>query len=1131
MKLTNYCNLLGVLALAATFGACSSGSDGSGGGETGSLAIDNISVPSNAQWQINRPVAITFGGEVDFSTVSLNTIQLFEQGGVPVVGEFSFAVDANGVARRNVIEFQPRCPQNADLSDAGFQPGGRQYTLNIVGSETGSGTTVRSVGGAPVRSGRTVNFNTPNSTDFSVLFLDQRPGSPAGIVVRADDKDARTDSTHIRLAGDDSSREYFTAPPAAATDADITGALTSSDFRAPLNLYSSLQSRMDIVVAIDQAVDPSEDNISPTRVPLEYLESGTAVSGTWLPVDSQVRLESNCAGTGALLVVSPRGVLPQGRTVRLRFTEEFRDLSGERYLLPQTLLSFIVDTATNPGTTDAGDTADEYREEFLVGGTTVGSNQDVTTASDAAPAAWGQGELSAGFAFGGSGGPGGAFDWTVEAPTGSTIVNFDTSFQQITNTDQSITQTILGGVVDVRNLTVPANVTLRVLGPNPLIIRATGDVVVAGKIDISGSSNRGVVTFSSTNIPEQGASGNGGGGRGGIGSILTTQSTPAGEDGYGPFNTPGQGGGGGDSGWSTTTTENTRRGAGGGGGAFGRDTLLANGICPDQTIIGLDAEPGASGGPGGNSAVLGIGVRARGGRIGARPFTDSSATNDFFGTVVTASGPLRGELGSPWAGSGGGGGGDSSQVGANGSWPPPFTPTGDEKGSGGGGGGGQLIIYCLGDVRFVGTGLIQSNGGTGGGGENTSGINRVGGGSGAGSGGHIIIQSAGQIDFSGLTSNNGGLRARGGQGGEGGGGLGGAGPYGTETGANQDLLIHGSVEERRAYGTTPPCAVTGNASTQFGTFFDAGCQCLVGTGGDGGPGLIQLHVNSLADIVPPGGAVSLSQCIRPPAVGQIVGTTPNNNPLLWSRLLPAFGRISKGQSGWFRMGATNVSPTGTTDGVAFGFGGTNTTTGKVLRTGTGTNATVSQVSALVTGTLNAQPVTPYVAADGRTLYLDPNSFVGSNDIYVRNPSLLRFFELEVDGVKHIVASASISDGTIAVVVAGSGTPLAGAGAGDSYTLRPRFFEVQTDGTLNRLPSTADITIEFQAAPATILGTPDEAGASAWVKDVTLLNSLPGNNGLRFVRFRVAFDIGADGTDLSATTPIPALQFLRLPFRF
>jgi len=55
----------------------------------------------------------------------------------------------------------------------------------------------------------------------------------------------------------------------------------------------------------------------------------------------------------------------------------------------------------------------------------------------------------------------------------------------------------------------------------------------------------------------------------------------------------------------------------------------------------------------------------------------------------------------------------------------------------------------------------------------------VGGGSGAGSGGHIIIQSAGQIDFSGLTSNNGGLRARGGQGGEGGGGLGGAGPAGS----------------------------------------------------------------------------------------------------------------------------------------------------------------------------------------------------------------------------------------------------------------------------------------------------------------------------------------------------------------
>lgn len=1128
MKHTNNGLLFGTLALAATFSACSSGSGSDGGGSSGSISISNISVAANQSWQINRPIAITFDREVDFGSVSLNTIQISELGGVPVVGEFAYATDAQGNQRRNVVEFQPRCPQNPDLSDAGFQPGGRSYTLNIVGSPDGSGTTVRSTGGAPLLSGRTVNFTTPDSTDFSVLFLDQRPGSPAAAVVRLDSADTRTDSTAIQAAGADA--QYFVR--STASDADVTGAQTAAGYTAPLNLYapySAATQRMALVVAVDQAVDPSSDNISPNRVPLEYLASGTAASGTWLKVDSTVTLESNCLGTGARLVVAPSGVLPQGRVCRLRFTEEFRDLSGERYLLPQTILSFNVGTAYNPGTTTAGDAGDEYREEFVVGGATVGSNQDITTAIDAAPATWGEGELKAGFQFGGSGGPGGNFDWTVVPPTGSTTVNFDTSFQQITNTDQSVTQTILGGVVDVRNFTVPANAILRVLGPNPLVIRATGDVVIAGKIDISGSSNRGVVTFSSTNIPEQGASGNGGGGRGGTGSILTTQSSPAGESGYGPFNTPAQGGGGGDSGWTTSTAENTRRGAGGGGGAFGRDTLLTNGICPDQTIIGLDAEPGAAGGPGSNSAVMGIGVRARGGRIGTRPFSDTSGANDFYGTMVTTNGPLRGELGNPWAGGGGGGGGDSSQVGSGGSWPPPFTPTGDEKGSGGGGGGGQLILYCLGDVIFQGSGLIQSNGGTGGGGENTSGINRVGGGSGAGSGGHIIIQSAGQINFSGLTSNNGGLRARGGQGGEGAGGAGGAGPYGTETTAPADLLIHGDVEERRAYGTTPPCAVTGNTSGQFGAFFDTGCQCLVGTGGDGGPGLIQLHVNSLADIIPPTGSVSLSQCIRPPAVGQLVGNTPSNIPSQWSRLLPAFGRVSKAQSTWFRLGATNVSPTGDTDGLVFNFGGISTATGKVLRTGTGGNATVADIAPIVTGTLAAPQTAPYVGADGRTLFLSAASF--SDDLYVRNPALMRYFELEVAGSSYTVATASVDAGVIALTVAESGTPLAGAGVGAAFALRQRFFRIKTDGTLDRLPSTADITLEFQAAPATALGTPNEGAASAWVKDVAQLNALPGNNALRFVRFRVSFDIGADGTDLSATTPIPSVEFLRLPYRF
>jgi hypothetical protein len=1151
LRLTPTRTQLGTMAFAAALGAClgacsgGSSSSGSSGGATGTLSITDISVTPNSQWQINRPIAVTFNGEIDFATVSLNTLQVFEQGGVPVVGEFSFAQDAQGNQLRNVVQFQPRCPQNADLSDSGFLPGGRQYTVNVVGSPSGSGVTIRSASGAPVRSGRTVNFFTPNSSDLGVLFLDQRPGAPASAVVRADAQDIRVDSTYLQNGAE---TLYFET--SAASDADSTGAVlpleAGSDTvrrRAKLNLYSNESTRVAILLALDQAIDPSSTNISTDRLRLQYLDTGTVASGTWKAVDARVELQGNCTGTGALLLVNPLGVLPQGRVVRLQMTEEFRDLSGESFLLPQTLLSFEVETAKNPGTETPGDAADEYREEFTFGSTSSLSNFDSNVASDAAPASWGDGQLAAGFDFDGSGGPGGAFDWTIVPPTGSTTVNFDTNFQQITNNEQTVTQTVIGGIVDVRDMVVPANAILRVIGPNPLIIRATRNITIAGRIDISGSSNRGVVTFSSTNIPEEGASGNGGGGRGGDGSYLTTQSTPAGETGYGPFNTPGGGGTGGDAGWSTTTTENNRRGGGGGGGAFGPDVLLANGICPDQTIIGLDGEPGAAGGPAANSAVLGVGTRARGGALGPRPFSDASATNNFFGTMVTASGPLRGELGTAWAGAGGGGGGDSSSVGANGTWPPPFTPTGDEKGSGAGGGGGQLIIYCLGDVIFQGSGLIQSNGGTGGGGENTSGINRVGSGSGGGSGGHIIIQAAGKINFSGLTSNNGGIRARGGQGGEGAGGLGGASPYGVESGANQDLIIHGNVEERRAYGTTPPCAVTGNASTQFGGFFDGAgataCQCLVGTGGDGGPGLIQLHVNALADIIPPTGAVSLSQCVRPPAVGQIVNGLPSNTPANWSRLLPKFGKVSKAQSKWFRLGATSVPVTAgaPAETVAFQFGGTDTATGNVRRQGTGQGATVQPIAPILSGTLNAPTTAPYVGSDARSVVVSATSF--ADDIYVRNPQLLRGFELEVDGVSHVVAAATYDavGGTVTMTVATSGTPLAGSVAGgDAYNLRQRFFRVSTDGVLDSLPASSNITIEFQAAKADVFGNPDETQTSVWVKDVALLNSptFADNDDLRFIRFRVAFDIGADlapGAPIPATTPIPALDFLRLPYRF
>ena len=112
--------------------------------------------------------------------------------------------------------------------------------------------------------------------------------------------------------------------------------------------------------------------------------------------------------------------------------------------------------------------------------------------------------LTAGYEFGGTGGPGGNFDWRVTQLPGSGATILNTSFSVIQNEAQTATQTIVNGQVDVRNLTIDQGGILEIRGPNPCVIRASGDVIINGKIKIRGVSNRGVVTFNTTSLPETG---------------------------------------------------------------------------------------------------------------------------------------------------------------------------------------------------------------------------------------------------------------------------------------------------------------------------------------------------------------------------------------------------------------------------------------------------------------------------------------------------------------------------------------------------------------------------------------------------------------------------------------------------
>lgn len=295
------------------------------------------------------------------------------------------------------------------------------------------------------------------------------------------------------------------------------------------------------------------------------------------------------------------------------------------------------------------------------------------------------------------------------------------------------------GPVNIGLLHVQPGATLRFEGPQRAEVHASRGILLEGTIDASGRSNPGVLTLNTTNFPEPGALGGPSGGQGGTGSQFVNQATPRGSAGAAsPLAAFGGGGKGGESGYGSSQ-ENGRRPGGGGGGAFGPDEPVFPGDPTHPVNIGLVALGGVDGSSTAFGAHSGASTPS-GGRAGRRPFVDGDPSNDFWGTHIDpVTGAVTiGELAAPTGGSGGGAGGDAS---SSTSWPTqPFQSTGDEKGAGGGGGGGLLILETP-VLRLRGDAKIICNGGRGGGGENTSFLNRIGGGSGGGSGGMILVQA------------------------------------------------------------------------------------------------------------------------------------------------------------------------------------------------------------------------------------------------------------------------------------------------------------------------------------------------------------------------------------------------------
>ncbi|MFO1010018.1 MAG: hypothetical protein U1F29_08150 [Planctomycetota bacterium] len=1103
----------------------------------GPFQVVTTSLPPGSANEINRPIDIQFNAAVDLTTVNSASLHLVDRDtGAPAVGEFSLAA-------ADTVRFQPRCPARLDLSDAGLLPG-RVWHLELP-AENGAAPVVRSTTGVGLATVFAVDFA---SAQPSSAFVDTRSGPPAPVLRVGGSRLA----TRLQLASDPNQRVYF--EPRAVPDLTL-GADVPAGFLAPLNLRSTARSRVTAILVLDQMIATDPANLAEDRVRLEW----ESAPGAWSAFPRTVRVTANCTNVGGVLEVQPEGVLPQDRRVRLVLGAGFRDVVGEALASDLVVGAFSVGAALDPGTSTLGDGADEAFEGF---DSVVLEDALYAPPAGATRAVWGADGKLLHAGFEGTGGPNGTFDWVVD---GTVILN--TAFSVITDVTQTSTQTVVGGLVDVRSLWVTPTGVLIIEGPNPCTIRASGaipttlpgypvgtpqtGVLVQGLVRCNGRGNNGVVSFNTTNIPELGAQGMCGGGDGGTGSSLTTESTPIGGNGFGPFGGARGGGGGGESGYNNSGVSTARRPGGGGGGRLGADQHeLSRPNCPDQRIIGLDAEVGK------NGAITAFGALhpgitpPLGGSIGASPFVNADPNDDFWGTMITASGAVvRGELAGPIAGSGGGGGGDAC---GTSSFPTtPFTPVGDEKGAGGGGGGGSVTVLAAGDIRIGGIGnaargRIELNGGCGGGGENTNGIDRIGGGSGGGSGGHLVLQSASQIDLSRCTSVSttvngqsfwGGLFARGGQGGEGANGLGGARPNAIETVPQIDSLPGNSYPSTS--GSSAPCSVfTGanDAASTVGGYvnppqfrFTNNTGVVTGCGGDGGPGIIQLHAPRVTDIVLPATVPPVS--FRDVCVPLPVGGTPSNanSPAQWDHLLPSFALHSAARSKWIALGAPEVAPgSPTPDLVSFAFGGVDPLDGRVLTSGASVPFDVAELPPAIAGQLAPAPTLPYVAADGRSLLVD-GALV--DDVYRRAPQLAKRFLLRLGGQEFTVGAASFapSTGILRLTVEESGTPLAGFGTGAAFELVPRFFRAGSGPGFDELWSTQSIHVRFQAARADAFGRPDELSASALSADVAQL-STPGAS-WRFVRFVVEFDAGPLGSPGSAPGTAPFVDFLRLPFRF
>ena len=1175
-------SLLLLLGLPAVLlaGACGPSADES---LTGQFFVVGSNVTEGAVWELNRPLRLEFNHSVDPTSVSFSSVRIRPLNPSlvtsPVTGSFEFEPGSND----KVLVFRPTCPTDENNSNGAFAGGGVAYEVYLpVSNETP--TVLRDVNGRPLSVGLRRRFATPAAANPQ--FLDLTPGPPVIVDVQ---------------------------------------------YPSGLNLFSD--PNPVIRIQFNQSIDGRASNLNTNNVYVLFAdgEIGSASEAVFPDTNrlpGRLVLLENCGEGGAVVNFLVAGVMPVNRLMRLEMSSQFADLIGQtnvaRIVMPTYATPTLAAVYQDPSWNEASETVDEYRDDY-----STAKDLDLAAEIPLPLAAVGDGFIAADFDF-----PGSFVSSDNDLFIGTNVfTEIYTDGQTVFTDSNSRQHTVNNGVLEVDDVTVSSGSTLRGRGKNPLVIYASGDVVINGTINISGNNANWPTGLNSPQFVEGGALGECGGGRGGDASQISLAETPRAESGDGPFGLEGGGGQGGEGGFngdkggptgSTGIANLQNVVAGGGGGGFaltenaavwwnnwptgagwkpsgvdnaGPDHFHATGpfgqfnrhtaLGPKGSQISRDWFAGAEAGARGSSYQVDVPLPSTGaygifgmedvqrddealppdsmsnldpawttgatppfpaghptkgpdgGKGGPSVFSaDGNTDNDFWGRRLNSDGSVTvGELLAPWAGSGGGGGGDSMiihRADFDGDMMDdpieqlyPVVPFQTatfglvrgwfyyRKGAAGGGGAGQLQVMAIGSITFGANGKILANGGVGFAGESMIYTDNTVSGSGGGSGGHVILHSATGMDLSAVD-------------------------VGTLSINGSDLVSTDPADIVQAFGGRRGWAAPDIQKVASATSLDDGnATFMIGRGGAGANGVIQIHVpDPFSDIVWPTGSGAAGVIANYfTQVGQTTAAVEEALDLLCEpaaySLIPFFASSSMVQSEWVDTGMAGLrlsaNPTlGSWDypdyaNALLNFDGINTTSGLVQTSG----ELVVPLSVIATGGTGSVTIDSF----GMTI---PNADSYFDAKFLRSPNLLIGYDVlpDKDGVQTFeIVAASYERAQDRMVlttrVSDSAMDFAKNPSNPFWSIKEKFLRVETGGSKDSLPASAEITLQFQGADesfagSNVPGTPFP-GLRTWTSDLSQLK------GYRFIRYRVTFEADAQGAGIGLDSPLPLVDYIKLPF--